>query len=769
MSKLIVLEQLKQGLQECYRKAGELISTVAQTTLSAVEEIADTKADSVHRHQASEIEGLPSAGTGTPAAASGAGNAGASADYARADHVHPEQKDVSGKAGSADSLAGFDIGAGTDLNELKGAEYWNRIGFAEAGSACTNGPDGADGFALTVMKAGDGRTVQTLYCSGKDAMYMRRGEDAGEWGSWVPVYPQSASVTGAVPVSRTVSGKPLKTDITLGPSDVGAAASTHSHPASQITGILTAAQGGTGSGTVDTAPVSGSAKMVTSGGVYTALQSKADASALAKKQDALKFDTAPTASSTNPVTSGGILTALNAKQAKLTFDTAPKSGSSNPVTSGGILTALNGKAAASHTHAAGQITGILPTANGGTGVSTGKAPTAGTADIAKAVTVTAADAAVDFNTLTKTGVYDLPSKPTGSNAPPATRGGILRVTYMSDIKCVHQEFLQYAGKTYRRESNAGITAWEAWRAIGPVTPGDIGAAAASHTHAVSQITGILPIANGGTGVSTGKAPTAGTADVAKKLGTANLGSATQPIYLASGTATACSALVPASRTVNGKALSANIALTAADVQALPLTGGTVTGTLTLSKATDGSGTANNGPALIVGGTATGAHIEIDGNEIMAKKSGTEPEALNLNIDGGTVIVGTGGLTSKGPITGTCSTASKLGTATVGSASQPVYIAAGAATACTGVMKKPSVLTLKLTSAGWSSLAQTVTASGVVASETAQEIHVMPAAASMKNYMAAGVYCSAQAAGKLTFTCSTAPSTDLTVYATVWTL
>lgn len=48
--------------------------------------------------------------------------------------------------------------------------------------------------------------------------------------------------------------------------------SSHSHLASDITsGVLAVARGGTGYNAVDTTPTSGSSKMVTSGGVYTAV------------------------------------------------------------------------------------------------------------------------------------------------------------------------------------------------------------------------------------------------------------------------------------------------------------------------------------------------------------------------------------------------------------------------------------------------------------------------------------------------------------------
>ena len=71
--------------------------------------------------------------------------------------------------------------------------------------------------------------------------------------------------------------------------------------------------------------------------------------------------------------------------------------------------------------------------------------------------------------------------------------------------------------------------------------------------------------------------------------------------------------------------------------------------------------------------------------------------------------------------------------------------------------------ITLAAANWSNSTQTVTVTGVSATETDQLIQPVPASASRSAYQAAGVQATAQAANSLTFTCTETPSSDLTVY------
>lgn len=78
---------------------------------------------------------------------------------------------------------------------------------------------------------------------------------------------------------------------------------------------------------------------------------------------------------------------------------------------------------------------------------------------------------------------------------------------------------------------------------------------------------------------------------------------------------------------------------------------------------------------------------------------------------------------------------------------------------TGVVSLYSVITVTLTSAGWSSNTQTVTATGVTASN---HVVVSPAPASMEDYTDATIYCTGQWSNSLTFTCDSTPTSAITV-------
>ena len=98
-------------------------------------------------------------------------------------------------------------------------------------------------------------------------------------------------------------------------------------------------------------------------------------------------------------------------------------------------------------------------------------------------------------------------------------------------------------------------------------------------------------------------------------------------------------------------------------------------------------------------------------------------------------------------------------------------------------KSPTSVTVTLTADGWVDATavpppdpvgptvtqikqQTVTVSGVSASETAQLITPTPAIASQTAYYEAGIMCTGQAANSLTFTCQTVPTSNLTVYVVI---
>ena len=177
--------------------------------------------------------------------------------------------------------------------------------------------------------------------------------------------------------------------------------------------------------------------------------------------------------------------------------------------------------------------------------------------------------------------------------------------------------------------------------------------------------------------------------------------------------------VPVTRSINGNRLSQDVHLSAEDVNAI-------------------ENPANGTEGQILAKTSSGA-AWVDKPE-----SGLTQEQADdryLQLSGGTL---TGALTLNGEPTEDLQAAPKQ------------YVDA----------LKPLARTITLTAAGWSSNTQTVTVSGVVASEAAQLITPTPAIASQSAYYEAGIMCTGQAANSLTFTCQTVPTSNLTVYVVI---
>ncbi len=80
--------------------------------------------------------------------------------------------------------------------------------------------------------------------------------------------------------------------------------------------------------------------------------------------------------------------------------------------------------------------------------------------------------------------------------------------------------------------------------------------------------------------------------------------------------------------------------------------------------------------------------------------------------------------------------------------------------------KVHYIAVTLPASGWKNGAQAVCVDGVSADEAAQLIQPMPSAASQAAYVAAGILCTGQAAGSLTFMADAAPAEDLTVYVVI---
>ena len=162
------------------------------------------------------------------------------------------------------------------------------------------------------------------------------GVTAGTYGSTSVVPKVSVDATGHV---TKVENQ------TITPASIGAL------PTDGKAADATKADFATSAGSANTATTAGSATTATNATNDGAGNRIVDTYAtktelnngLSGKQNTLTFDSAPTSGSTNPVTSGGVFSAINSKMDDTPVDDAPTSGSANLVTSGGVYDAINTK------------------------------------------------------------------------------------------------------------------------------------------------------------------------------------------------------------------------------------------------------------------------------------------------------------------------------------------------------------------------------------------------------------------------------------------
>jgi hypothetical protein len=191
-------------------------------------------------------------------------------------------------------------------------------------------------------------TVDTLPTqTGNNGKYLSTNGTIASW----------ASVPDTLPPQVGNAGKYLSTNGTAPSwSTVDSTPTSASTNLIQSGGVYTALQSKANTFTTDATPTASSTNPVQSGGVYTALQSKANT---------FTTDATPTSASTNPVQSGGVYTALQSKANTFTTDATPTSASTNPVQSGGVYTALQSKANTFTTDATPTASSTNPVQSGG--------------------------------------------------------------------------------------------------------------------------------------------------------------------------------------------------------------------------------------------------------------------------------------------------------------------------------------------------------------------------------------------------------------------
>ena len=418
----------------------------------------------------------------------------------------------------------------------------------------------------------------------------------------------------------------------------------------------------------------------------------------------LEADDTPTEGSTDLITSGGVYTALTAKQDTLSFDSAPTNNSTNPVTSGGVYTALGGKQDSLTIDSTPTENSTNPVQSGGVYTALGgKQDTlvgSGTGQNIKTINNTNIVGTGDIS-VQPTLTFD--SAPTNNSTNPVTSGGVYSA--LSE----KQGTLTFDDAPTNNSNN-------------PVKSGGVYTALAGKFDISSMET------------TTGSGASAGitSADPIAMKGWVN------------------SSISTNTATFRG---TYNVEGTGTYDLGLTITYDSGTGAVT--------GPSNSDIATALASKMTALSITPTNNDYVFVSWDYASDTGNIDkYDRFKYTAGTPGAWSyEFTLNNSSFTANQWASINSGINSTKVGLYDGYATTISGKQNALTSTTATLASANWVSSAQTVNVTGMTGTAT---VWVSPAPASMSSYGTAGVYCSAQAAGTLTFTCTSAPTSDLTV-------
>lgn len=226
--------------------------------------------------------------------------------------------------------------------------------------------------------------------------------------------------------------------------------------------------------------------------------------------------------------------------------------------------------------------------------------------------------------------------------------------------------------------------------------------------------------------------------------------------------------VPVTRSINGNRLNQDVHLSAEDVNAIENPANGTEGQI-LEKTSSGAAWVDKPESGLTQEQADERYLQLSGGTMTGAIMASFGQDFGIHFDGASNSIAIG---SGGPAF------SVSATNNVEVYSDPTT-AHGVANKSYVDSKSPTSVAITLTADGWTNTMapvepvggtlghqQTVTVSGVSATETAQLITPTPAIASQSAYYEAGIMCTGQAANSLTFTCQTVPTSNLTVYVVI---